>query len=143
MRCVDGEMMECVSHDRYCDCGSIVSKSRIIFLSRPCDCCRGGNVEKRYYDVFHSNQNGEAVIKAIDVERWVVFGSSFDFCLKVTAEGLAKLGENVVIIEDATLPSPQSTDESMKQTREYLSSLGVKWMQSSEFFKMIKARQVE
>ncbi|QQE13556.1 isochorismatase family protein [Planctomycetota bacterium] len=116
---------------------------RRFVVGRPCEGCREEKVEKRFYDVFAHHQSLAKLVEKIDADVWVVVGASFDFCLRVTAEGLVRLGQKVVVLEDVTLPSPRSTVESMQKTKDELSAIGVEWMGIDAFFEKIEAEVVQ
>jgi nicotinamidase/pyrazinamidase len=57
-------------------------------------------VEKRALDVF-SNPSAAPLVKCLAARRYVVFGVATDYCVKLAALGLLRLGCRVSVVTDA------------------------------------------
>ena len=57
-------------------------------------------VEKRTLDVF-ANPSVVPLVKSLAARRYVVFGVATDYCVKITALGLRRLGCRVSVVTDA------------------------------------------
>ena len=57
-------------------------------------------VEKRTLDVF-SNPSAASLVKSLAARRYVVFGVATDYCVKITALGLRRMGCRVSVVTDA------------------------------------------
>ena len=57
-------------------------------------------VEKRTLDVF-SNPSAAPLVKSLAARRYVVFGVATDYCVKLAALGLLRLGCRVSVVTDA------------------------------------------
>ncbi|QDU35499.1 hypothetical protein KS4_35820 [Poriferisphaera corsica] len=147
--CEDGEVIQ--EGGDLCHMPMGVSAERVdewvggrrFVVGRPCEGCRDEKISKRYFDAFAHHQGLARLIERIDAKCWVVMGASFDICLRVTAEGLVRLGQEVVVLEDVTLPSPRSTEESMRETKEKLREMGVRWMGVDAFFEEMQMGAVK
>lgn len=58
------------------------------------------NIRTRAFDPFVANPNADRLIRALDVERWVVFGDSAGYCFRSTVEGLLRRGCCVTALSD-------------------------------------------
>ncbi len=87
--------------DRPDDWAARLPSRRVVFLEKRTCGSPAENVRTMAYEVFHANPNANAVIRAIDIPRWAVFGDSAEYCLQGAARALMALGREVVVLGDA------------------------------------------
>lgn len=57
-------------------------------------------LEKTIFSIF-GNENAEDVFRALDAEKYYVFGVATDYCVKAAVLGLLERGFSVTVVEDA------------------------------------------
>jgi hypothetical protein len=79
------------------------------------------NVAARAFDVFHSHPHARALVEAIGVRHWYVFGRA-EICVGSVVDGLRAMGCEVTLIGDAVAPGSRGTAETVS---EFLDHSGV------------------
>lgn len=108
---------------------------RKFFLEKRTCGSREVNVSQRAFDVFHSNPNAPRLIRALDVEHWIVFGDSAAYCVLSTARGLLDLNLAVTVLTDAVAPGGASLSEAEDAMRE-LEGLGASLLTVNDFLRI-------
>ncbi|MCE5276933.1 MAG: hypothetical protein ABFD92_10350 [Planctomycetaceae bacterium] len=89
------------------------------------------NYACRAFDMFADNANAVAMVRALDVGEWVVFGNGFDLCVNAAVRGLLAAGQNVRVVTDVTIASAKGygrcgTDEYRREILADFAAAGVR-----------------
>ena len=84
------------------------------------------------FDVVRGNPNVERLVHTADTNLWCVFGVSPEYCVRSAALGLLALGQTVVVLRDAVVPSLGS-GPAMKRALAELESRGAKIASTGDF----------
>ncbi|KAF4671907.1 NAD(+) salvage pathway protein [Perkinsus chesapeaki] len=95
---------------------------------------KGTDVKVDSYSGFFDNNKKchtelDAILKSHKIERIILAGLAFDYCVGFTALDAVELGYEVALVEDATRPV---AEESAKEMRSKLQKAGVKLVMAAE-----------
>jgi len=118
-----------------------VAQARLINLRKPSGLGVGNTTNSficRYFDAFQHNANAKALLGALNVPIFVLFGHGFDLCVDSAAKGLLAAGHRVHFLTDVSAPSasgygPYGTEESGRSILDYLVKIGVTTGSSEAF----------
>jgi nicotinamidase-related amidase len=85
------------------------------------------------FDMFRDNDNAAHLLRALNVETWVVFGNGFDLCVNSAARGILNASLPVILLEDVRVSSANGTPASEQETLRQLRSLGARVMTLEQF----------
>jgi len=88
---------------------------------------------------WHTNGNAERLVKAIDVDEWIVFGNAFDVCVACCAEGLLNAGQRICLVTDVAALSVRGMQESLRAMIEGMSQRGARASTLDELLSAIDA----
>jgi nicotinamidase-related amidase len=86
------------------------------------------------FDMFRDNTNAAQLVRALNVETWVVFGNGFDLCVNSAVRGILRAGQSLILLEDVRVSSANGTPASEQETLKRLRSLGAQVMTLEQFF---------
>jgi len=98
----------------------VPSRRRYILEKKACG-TPADNVAARAYDVFFSHPHARALVEAIGIAKWYVFGRA-EICVGSAIAGLRSMGCEVTVIGDAVAPGSRGTSVTV---REFLDQCGV------------------
>ncbi len=89
------------------------------------------NYSCRAFDMFADNANATALVQALDVAEWIVFGNGFDLCVNAAVRGLLAAGQKVCVVTDVTIASAKGygrcgTDENRRDILADFAAAGVR-----------------
>lgn len=87
----------------------------------------------RAYDMFQDNPHVSRLLRALQVETWVVFGNGFDLCVGSAARGILDAGLPLIVLEDVRISNAGGTAESERNTFDELRGRGARVMSLSQF----------
>ncbi len=91
------------------------------------------NASCRAFDMFQDNGNAVQLLKALDVDTWVLFGNGFDLCVGSAVKGILKAGLPLLLIEDLRISSAGGTPESECATLAAMKEMGANFIYYEEF----------
>lgn len=114
------------------------SNHRHIVVER-LSCSNGAdNTRLRTFDPFSINPNTAAIANRLGPRRWILFGTGTEVCLEAIALGLRKLGNPVLVMEDASILALRAQDPAL--LRASLTEAGAAIVQSAQLFPVCDER---
>jgi len=97
------------------------------------------NVARRAFDMFQDNANADRLVKALQIDEWIVFGNAFDVCVACCAQGLLNAGQRVCLLADVAALSVRGTQETLREMVEHFSHRGARTSTLNELLSLIDA----
>ena len=111
-----------------------LSGARQVFLAKKTLGSPEINIRSRAYDAFCANPNAAWVITELGIDQWVVFGTSVEFCIQATVEGLLDAGRRVTVLEDVLALGPGG-EEAAAKALEHFRARGARLITMQAFLK--------
>ncbi len=97
------------------------------------------NAARRAFDMFQDNGNAERLVRALEVDEWIVFGNAFDVCVGCCARGLLNADQRICLVTDVAALSARGTQGSLRAMVEEMSQRGARTSTLDELLTAIDA----